>query len=83
MGVKALTPERVTEPLTPDADGIRVVFSTSRPYRAGTVSLWVNGRRKIQTWDDGFVELGGTDIQLNEAPWLGDSLQARYEPGEE
>lgn len=79
MSVQLLR-EFVKESLTPDPDGANTVFSTTSPYKAGTVSVWMNGLRKIEAWDNGFVELGGTDIQMNEAPLVGDSLQAQYEP---
>lgn len=70
----------VTERLTPSPDGTTVDFQTSQPYAAGTVSVYINGLRKIASWCDGFEELGGSTIRLMEPPLLGDSVQARYDP---
>ncbi len=67
------------ELLTPDPDGVIVDFQTSQPYRAGSVSVWVNGFRLDPNWDTGFDELGGSTIRMKEAPLQGDSLQAQYE----
>ena len=64
---------------TPDPDGVTTDFSTSQPYRSGSVSVWLNGMRLIAEWDDGFVELGGTVIQMKEAPYTGDSLTVQFE----
>ena len=69
----------VTEHVTPDPDGVQTTFQTSQPYRSGTLSIWVNGMRKIAQWDDGFVELGGSAIVMKEAPLTNDSVQARYD----
>lgn len=68
------------ETLTPSPDGVLTAFSTSQPYKLGTVSIWKNGVRKIQGWEDGFSAPGGTTITMSEAPLVGDSLQAQYEP---
>jgi len=40
----------------------------------------MNGIKKIKEWDDGYDEGGGKKITMKEAPWVGDSLQAEYEP---
>jgi len=69
----------IKESLAPEPNGVEVDFQTSQPYKSGTVSVWLNGLRKIQDWDDGFDELGGTTIRMREAPLTGDSLQAMYE----
>jgi hypothetical protein len=80
MAIQSIRKEAITEQLTPSPDGAQVMFSTSKEYVPGTVSVWINGLRKIQDWDDGFDELGGKDIEMREAPQAGDSIQARYEP---
>ena len=74
-----VTSTPVKEMLTPSPDGVTLDFQTSQAYKSGTVSVWVNGLRKIQDWDDGFEELGGTTIRMKEAPLTGDSLHAMYE----
>lgn len=70
----------IFENLNPNPDGVNTQFYTSQKYERGTVSLWVNGIRKIKDWDDGFDDPGDTLIIMKEAPLLGDSLQGRYEP---
>lgn len=67
------------ETLTPEPNGVRKSFYTSVPYKANSVSIWLNGVKLIKEWDDGFAELGGTEVLMSEPPLLGDSLQAEYE----
>lgn len=74
------TSEPVVEGLTPDPDGFNRVFSTSQPYRPGSTTLWVNGIRKIAALDDGYTELPPDQVELVEAPWVGDTLQIQYTP---
>jgi len=69
----------VKEVLTPDPDGIRTDFYTSRPYVARSVSVWLNGLRLDPQADDAFLEVGGNTIRMKEAPWAGDSLQVQYD----
>lgn len=66
--------------LTPDPNGVTTTFSTPTAYKPGTVSVWVNGIRKIRDWDNGFSEAGSPNVTMTEAPLAGDSLQAQYEP---
>jgi len=79
MGVKVVK-NAIKETLTPEPDSVNVDFETSVAYKYNTVSVWQNGIRLIQDWDDGFMELGGTAIRFSEAPLIGDTLQAEYEP---
>jgi len=72
--------ESVKDTLTPAPDGVIVDFQTLLDYKPGTVSVWLNGIKLIDIWDDGFEELGGKTIRMKDAPWVGDSLQAEYEP---
>ncbi len=67
------------ELLTPEPDGVTTDFSTSQAYKSGTVSVWVNGQRRVASLDNGFTEAGGTTITLKEVPLSGDTLQAEYE----
>lgn len=69
----------VKETLTPEPDSIIVDFHTSEAYKIMTVSVWQNGIRLIQNWDDGYTELGGTTIRFSEPPLYGDTLQVEYE----
>ena len=61
-------------------DGVRVEFYTTQDYRPGSVSVWRNGMRLDPFLEDGFLENGGNAIELREAPWEGDTLQAQYDP---
>lgn len=70
---------QVKETLTPDPDGVTTDFSCSQPYVPDSVSVWVNGRRKVDFLDDGFLELGGTTIRLKIAPLTGDTVQAQFD----
>jgi hypothetical protein len=67
------------EMLTPDPDGVTTSFHTSKPYKPGSVSVWLNGIKILSEFEDGFTEAGGTEILMKEAPWVGDSLQAEFE----
>jgi acyl dehydratase len=78
MGVQ-VTKNAIKETLTPEPDSIIVDFQTSSAYKINTVSVWQNGIRLIQNWDDGFTEMGGTTIRFSEPPLFGDTLQVEYE----
>jgi hypothetical protein len=69
-----------TETLTPAPDGVTTDFNFSFTYATGSTSVWLNGRRKIDTYDDGWTELGGTAVRLKEAPLAGDTVQGKAEP---
>lgn len=51
----------VKETLTPDPDGTRREFWTSQPFKPGTISVWLNGVRKMQSWENGFLEIWSTE----------------------
>jgi hypothetical protein len=70
----------IVEAPTPAPDGVETTFQTSQNYKSGTVAVWKNGIRKVASWDDGWVELGGNQIAMKEAPLTGDSLEVRYDP---
>lgn len=72
----------VKELLTPAPDGIETDFQTSVPFKSGTVSIWINGMRRLKHWDDGFDEVDAEAgiIRMKEAPEVDDSVQAEYDP---
>ncbi len=70
----------VKELLTPEPDGAVTDFTTAQRFHPGTVSIWVNGLRRLAAWDDGFTEIDDQTIRLKEAPLTGDSVQAEYQP---
>lgn len=55
-------------------DGSLKRFNTKTPYKTGTVILNLNGRSHIQGW----TEQGGTVIDLDEAPQIGDVVSFWY-----
>jgi len=68
-------PEKQT--LTPAPDGVTTDFDFGFVYVPGSTSIWINGRRKIAAWDDGWTELGGSTVRLKEAPLSGDTVQGQ------
>jgi hypothetical protein len=70
----------IKESPTPAPDGTTQIFFCSSEYKAGTVSVWLNGLRLVKAWEDGFEELGGSRIWMNEAPQTGDALHVQYDP---
>ncbi len=66
--------------LSPAPDGARTSFTTPEKYVQGSVSIWMNGLRLDREADNGFAELGGNTVHFFEAPLVGDTLQAVYDP---
>ena len=59
-------------------NGVNRLFTTPVDYQTGSVRLLTNGQLKVETYEDGFVELGGNLIELNEAPKVGDVVQGYF-----
>lgn len=56
-------------------DGVNRVFDATATYISGTVYVYLNG----QLQQKNFVsELGGTQVELEYAPELGDIVHLRY-----
>ena len=70
----------IKELLTPDPDGFCTEFHTSRNYIPDTLSVWLNGLRLDRFRETGYLEGGSNKILMKEAPELGDSLQAQFDP---
>lgn len=70
----------IKETLFPDPDDFTLKFYTSQAYKPSSLSIWQNGVKVIDEWDDGFTETGASEITMKEAPSAGDSLQAEYTP---
>jgi len=68
------------EVLTPDPDGARVEFYTSRNYKPRSLSVWLNGMRLDPFLETGYLEGSGNLVTMKESPGIGDSLQAQYDP---
>jgi hypothetical protein len=71
----------ITELATGLINGTNRVFSMSVDYATGSVQVWWNGLAGVK--DDvvvGWIELGGNQIRLEQAPQLGDVIQIGYRP---
>lgn len=59
--------------LTTQVDGARTVFDVGTWYEPGSLRVW----RRGLLLGSGWTELGGTTLELDEAPAIGDRLQVR------
>ncbi len=59
-------------------NGVNLIFETPVPYKPGSLAVFLNGQVKVPTRDDGFVERGGTEFEMKEAPQVGDVLQVMF-----
>lgn len=73
-----LLKETAGDTLTGAVDGSNVHYVCSFDFNADTVNVYVNGRLKIRSWDDGFVVLPPRTIAMKEALLPGDSLEIEY-----
>ena len=71
-------------PITEHADGLadggNRAFSTSRPYRPGTLVVFLNEIALHREGEDGWDETGPCIFRMKEAPRVGDSLSVYYLP---
>lgn len=74
---KVLDPQK--EVLTPEPDGVSTDFTFTTAYKAGTVSIWRNGKKLFPEYDDGFLEMGGSTIRMKIPPLSGDTLMGEYD----
>jgi len=59
-------------------NGTRTVFTTPSVYATGTVRVIRNGQWQTEGLSDGWTELGGDKVRLNEAPKVGDVIMIFY-----
>jgi len=59
-------------------DGVNTLFTTSLPYEAGSLQVYINGQLKEPSLVDGWVEMGGVNVTLSEAPKTGDIVRVQY-----
>ncbi len=57
-------------------DGVNKVFQTPTDYQEGSVRVWASWG----LWDQCVVELGGRDVEIDNAPLEGDSVFIYYVP---
>lgn len=68
------------EPLSGAVNGTNQDFYTSAQYQTGSVQVFLNGQLKRVDLADGWIEMGLNHVRLNEAPKIGDVVQAYYCP---
>lgn len=68
------------EELSGVVNGINRIYSTSLAYKSDSIRVWINGELMRADLDNGWVELGSNQIELNEAPLVGTTLNAWYLP---
>lgn len=79
MAALVVNKASVKETLTPFPNGIESDFLTAVDYVAGSVSVWVNGRRSISGME--FVEVPPNIVRwVADTLLTGDSIQAQYDP---
>ena len=61
-------------------NGANKVYRVSADYRLGTTQVWRNGMLARRDLVDGWTELGGKKIQMNEAPRTGDVIRIYFIP---
>lgn len=70
----------IIEKLSGTTNGFNVIFETSQSYVAGSVRVFANGIVGEGSLTDGWKELGGNRIAMNDPPRPTDILQAYYIP---
>ena len=70
--------EKAGDTLQGAIDGVNCTYLVSYAYALGTVNIFVNGRLKIPTWDDGFDTIAPRTVILKEPLLPGDSLEVEY-----
>lgn len=72
-----MTRARVLRVVVEPPDGVRVVFTSPHPFLPGTVRAVRNGM-----WQrlDYLVELSQTQVQVEDPPPAGDSLELSFAP---
>jgi len=68
------------EKLSGVVNGFNTVFETSVSYVPGSVRVFRNGNLNEGSLVDGWTELGGNRIAMNEPPIPTDIMQAYYIP---
>ena len=59
-------------------NGVNTVYTTSFDFDPGSVNVYVNGRLKVRTLDDGFTPQAPRTLIMKEALLIGDSLEVEY-----
>lgn len=59
-------------------NGFNTLFTLRAPYVPNTTVVFLNGQAKVATYQDGWVEMGGKNLQLKIPPQTGDIIQVYY-----
>lgn len=62
------------------ADGVNRDFTVGAPYVPGSTIVFLNGAALRKDYENGWAELGGDRIRMNEAPFAGDVVQVYLRP---
>ena len=73
-----LLKETAGDTLTGAIDGTNTTFLTSFDFNAESVNVYLNGRLKVRSFDDGFWVVGAREVVMKEPPLLGDTLEVEY-----
>lgn len=60
-------------------DGVNRTFVTTLPMALSTTVVFLNGRLKVASWDDGYVLQDARTVVMNEPPLPGDSVQVGFD----
>jgi hypothetical protein len=72
--------ETAGDTLTGAVDGANTVFVVSYDFQTGTpVNVYLNGRLKVASWDDGYTTTEPRTVTMKEAPLVGDTLEVEYQ----
>ena len=61
-------------------NGLNREFRLGTDYRPGSTRVFLNGVLQEDDLQDGWTELGGKRIRMNEPPQPGDTIQVYYIP---
>jgi hypothetical protein len=59
-------------------DGSNTLFKTSKKYRPGTLIVFRSGQALVASRDNGFIEIGGKNFRMKQAPVVDDVIGAYY-----
>jgi hypothetical protein len=73
-----LLKETAGDTLVGAIDGTNTTFITSFDFSADSVNVYLNGRLKVRSFDDGFWVVGLREVVMKEPPLLGDTVEVEY-----
>lgn len=70
----------VIEEAIGEPNGYLSVFYTKKPYRPGTLVVFLNATSLVAAGDNGWIETGNNSFKLKEVPLPGDVIMVYYIP---